>query len=217
LIDLDAVCNIGVDTVGFKSSSGYVPPEAVYINESHTKAVVRSETTKSELGEGCSLVVAHPSFDIWSLGVILYQLCHSEVIPLFQCGQDDNLTDDKNREDNLYILSQWSDEMKIKKLSQITNMEARNLISQMLMKDPSRRPTIERILAHPFISKKQVGRLVGDNPEYDVFISYRNKSDIEHAKMLYRLLTEKGLKVWWDQKCLKAGESWLQGFCGELV
>jgi hypothetical protein len=31
-------------------------------------------------------VLAHESFDIWSLGVLLYQMCNRDVKPLFDGG-----------------------------------------------------------------------------------------------------------------------------------
>ena len=33
---------------------------------------------------GYDLLVAQPSFDVWSLGCILYQMCSPDVRPLFQ-------------------------------------------------------------------------------------------------------------------------------------
>eukprot|EP01037_Dinobryon_pediforme_P047065 gene47065-60862_t len=73
LIDLDATCRIGKDNVGFKSSSAY-------------------EKFRDQCEVG--LLLADSSFDIWSLGCILYQLCHPDVLPLFQeAGQDDNISE----------------------------------------------------------------------------------------------------------------------------
>ena len=79
LIDMDAACTIGIDTVGFKSSSCYAPPEAIFVNASRTVAVVKSEESRKALNETFPLLVAHESFDIWSLGVVLYQMVNSDV------------------------------------------------------------------------------------------------------------------------------------------
>ena len=88
LIDLDAACEIGKETVGHKSSSAYVPPEAIYVDEkAGAFACVRSATAVAN-GEGnYDLLTAHPSFDVWSLGCILYQMVTMDVRPLFQGGQ----------------------------------------------------------------------------------------------------------------------------------
>ena len=37
----------------------------------------------------------------------------------------------------------------------------------------------------------------------DVFLSYRVASDRDRVEALYNQLTAAGLRVWWDQKCLK--------------
>ena len=119
LIDLDAACEIGKESVGHKSSSAYVPPEAIYVDETANSACVRSAVAVAN-GEGTyELLTAHPSFDVWSLGCILYQMCTADVKPLFQGGQDDNLTDDQTEPDNLYALHEWSPEVKLKKLSRV--------------------------------------------------------------------------------------------------
>ena len=41
-----------------------------------------------------------------------------------------------------------------------------------------------------------------------IFLSYRVTSDSNHVEILYQKLTEKGLKVWWDKKCLEFGKPW---------
>jgi serine/threonine protein kinase len=196
MIDFDAACMIGKDSVGFKSSSCYVPPETLYIDTKRNTIAVRSSAAKEHPYE---LVRAHPSFDVWGLGCILYQLTNADVRPLFQGGQDDNLTADRNEDDNLWRLIEWSEDTKRRKLARIVDDTAKNLLNQLLMKDASKRPTIERILAHPFVSKKSVSRMVGQAAEFDVFISYRVASDVQHAEIVYNTLTEKGLKVWWDK------------------
>jgi hypothetical protein len=53
-----------------------------------------------------------------------------------------------------------------------------------------------RVLQHPYITGLKYSRLVGDQPEYDVFISYRVASDAAHAEALYDRLIKKGLTVW---------------------
>ena len=94
---------------------------------------------------------------------------------------------------------------------------ARNLLAQMLHKDPLQRPTLARVLAHTFVSGKKVARLVGEKPKYDIFLSYRVASDSLHVEKLYNLLTAQGFKVYWDKLCLEPGVDWEQGFCEGLV
>ena len=55
--------------------------------------------------------------------------------------------------------------------------------------------------------------MVGEKALFDVFVSYRVASDSQHVELLYNLLCERGLRVWWDRKCLKPGVEWKEGFC----
>jgi hypothetical protein len=218
LIDLDASCVIGIDAVGFKSSSSYVPPEAIFVDKEKGFAAARSNirNTDRRMSFEINTLIADPSFDVWSLGCVLYQLCTPDVRPLFQGGQDDNLSDDTTDDDNLFVLSEWTNQTKNKKISKVTDHLARNLLSQILHRNPAHRPTIPRILAHPFLSSKKVARLAGEQATFDVFLSYRVNSDAHHAEKLYNMLTERGVKVWWDKKCLVPGVDWKEGFCAGL-
>jgi len=73
------------------------------------------------------------------------------------------------------------------------------------------------VLSHPFFTGHNVGRLPGEVAEFDVFLSYRVDSDSAHVNQLYDALVAKGVRVWWDKKCLKPGVSWEAGFCAGLV
>ena len=163
------------------------------------------------------MLIAHPSFDVWSAGCILYQLDSKDSLPLWQCGQDDNLSDNIGDADSLYTLSEFSDEVKAKKLDLIEDPLLRNLVSQMLTKDPSKRPSISRILAHPFFSGKKVARWFGQKPKFEVFISYRVAEEKELALALYTKLTEMGIKVYLDKNCLIDGKAWEDGFIEGLI
>ena len=185
LIDLDAACVIGKEPVGHKSSSAYVPPEAIYVDEKTDTACVRSVVAVTKVDANYELLTAHPSFDVWSLGCILYQMCTPDV----QGEQDDNLVGVRKGMDNLFALAEWSPELKADKLADVPDKLARNLLSQMLHKDPLQRPTLSRVLAHSFLSGKKVARLVGEKPTYDVFLSYRVAADLLHVEKLYNLFT----------------------------
>jgi hypothetical protein len=217
LIDLDAACAIGDEPVGHKSSSAYVPPEAVDVDPVTGSARVRSVVAVASGKAHYELLTAHPSFDVWSLGCILYQMVTPDVRQLFQGGRDDSLPDDPTEEDNLRALADWSDDLKQKKLSRVADGKARNLLSQMLHKDPRHRASLARVLAHPFLSGQRVARMVGEKPRFDVFLSYRVAADAPHVETLYHALTAQGLTVYWDKLCLEPGVDWEQGFCEGLV
>ena len=132
LIDLDAACEIGKEPVGHKSSSAYVPPEAIYVDEKAGNACVRSAVAVANGEATYDLLTAHPSFDVWSLGCILYQMCTTDVKPLFQGGQDDNLVGTRKGLDNLFALAEWSSDLKADKvvvyplMSFLTSLECTN-------------------------------------------------------------------------------------------
>ena len=82
LIDFDAsVSYLDNQHVGAKYSSAYCPPEMLALvnaNGSGTILVRRYKTDEfgapPESDLPYSLLLAHPSFDMWSLGVTLYQV-----------------------------------------------------------------------------------------------------------------------------------------------
>ena len=172
LIDLDASCRIGKDFVGMKYSSAYLPPEAVFIDSEQGVASIRHVRQRHIASN--DLLMADTSFDVWSLGCLLYQLCHPQVLPLFpSAGQDDNLMESGPYSDTLTDLGMWTSSTKSSKLSVFKDHpEAMNLLAQMLTKDPSKRPPLSRILRHPFLSGIKVARMIGAESYYDVFISY---------------------------------------------
>eukprot|EP01041_Mallomonas_annulata_P005180 gene5180-10359_t len=153
LIDMDATCIIGQDPVGFKSSSAYIPPETIYIDPIDSTARVRSSAVPVPVSVPVhvvsdasiniaavpynnsvyELILAHPSFDVWSLGCILFQMCNIDVRPLFQGGQDDNLSDDITEDDNLHpIANKLVDtirELKVEKLSKSVTNSPRGSVS----------------------------------------------------------------------------------------
>ena len=129
-----------------------------------------------------------------------YNLCSG--FPLFNTDDGDNV-----QEDDLAAIFNFNPS----KLAKIKNTYARNLVSQLLNTDPKRRARMKQVLAHPFITGTQAPRMVGEEPEFDVFISYRVESDAAHAELLYNLLTKNGVKVWWDKMCLERGVSWEAG------
>ena len=131
---------------------------------------------------------------------------------LFLANDEGNL-DQKH----LQHLHDWTDAYKSERLEKVLDPHARNLASRLLMKDLSKRPDASHVLVHPFLSGKRAARMIGEQAEYDVFLSYRVKSDSHHCKLIYEMLTEKGLRVWWDKECLQPGVDWEEGFCEGLI
>jgi len=214
LIDLDGTVSFSKgEGAGLKFSSAYLPPEMIWQFPDGTFAVRSSDShANDETGQFVvSLLTAHPSFDIWALGCVVYLLCTGST--LFQATVNDHMSN----ESDYFVLHLWTDETKTKKLSLIRNKIARNFVSMLLNKDPEKRPSARRLLQHPYFTGKTVTRLVGDDAKWDVFLSYRSDADEEIARMIHKTLTESGIRVWWDKVCLLPGQNWEVGFCSGLV
>jgi serine/threonine protein kinase len=149
---------------------------------------------------------------MWSFGVVLYEMITG--VKMFLSDTNGNIVDNSALID-LYLFTRSFKHEYL--LSRVDNYDAKNLLSQLLMKDPSKRVKAGHALRHPFYTRETVTRMIGEEAKYDVFISYRVTSDTEHAEIMYNKLTAMGLKVWWDKKCLELGEPWEIGFCDGLI
>ena len=114
--------------------------------------------------KGKSVQPASCSIDMWSVGVLLYRLCTN--VDLFQtdlsCGMNN---------EQVSLLSTWSDDIKWKKLSKVENQLARNLLWRLLHKDPTRRPTAKEALEHPFLlSQISLHQVVGESGQSESHI-----------------------------------------------
>ena len=221
LIDFDASVSVEEkEDAGVKVSTAYCAPELLCEDENGS-IFARSATSESpkrtNLQNGArvekvySLVTASYAMDMWSIGAILYLLCTG--CTLFLSTVEDDIYD----EDDLKLLLDWTPTTKAKKLASISNPTARNLCSMLMAKDPSRRLDCARALSHSFFTGHVPTRLIGEKAKYDIFISYRVKSDKFFALKLYEELQQKELNVWMDLHSLIPGENWEEGFCKGLV
>jgi serine/threonine protein kinase len=118
------------------------------------------KTFLTELVDGCeqpvnpaalpySLVEARPSFDLWSLGTILYALVTGG--PLFQVNRDDDLNTD-----SIAALHDWDESNLQDLLSGIDNPQAKQLLVMLLAKDPGNRPPdMASVLRHSFFVNRR--------------------------------------------------------------
>jgi hypothetical protein len=117
LIDFDALCVMSQEYVGCKLSTAFVPSEVIFVQEYHIG--VKSLMNQAKYGDH-EFLLAHPSFDVWNLGCILYQLCHPDRQPIFLVGVDDNLSSRNDTfQDSLWLLASWNREIMATRLRDI--------------------------------------------------------------------------------------------------
>ena len=210
LIDFDGSSSFkNSEYDGLKYSSACLPPE-MFWKSADGVVKVRSVQDWSPIA-GYKLLCASPAHDMWSLGCVLYLLCTGTT--LFQSNVCDDLMFEKDVND----VWEWTEATRRSKLEQVKDYLARNLLSLLLMKNPRSRLDAAHVLSHPFLTGITGTRLQGGEPQWDVFLSYRVDSDSGHVEELYNELLERGLKPWWDKKCLLPGQNWEEGFCSGLV
>jgi serine/threonine protein kinase len=77
-------------------------------------------------------VIAHPSYDVWCFGVMLYELATG--FKLFESNIREDVADAE-----LAKIAEWSDAVKKQKLSVVGDKALRRLLDQLLQKDMARR------------------------------------------------------------------------------
>ena len=152
ICDLDASARVG-EAIGSKTSTGYAPPELA----------------KQRFGGfgGCSeLQTARPSFDVWSFGVVFFELCSGRTLFNQDIANDELVqVEDKTKLCTWHTVSDETladvfaatdkdERVTREKWAQVTE-RAQHLIRWCLKGDPAKRPTIEQVLAHPFFKDGQ--------------------------------------------------------------
>mmetsp|Transcript_5671 Transcript_5671/g.13131 ORF Transcript_5671/g.13131 Transcript_5671/m.13131 type:complete len:815 (+) Transcript_5671:732-3176(+) len=186
LIDLDAAAAISKAFAGAKFSSGQLPPEMIvkltYEQVQQLEAYWEEEkAANSELwnkvkpkrthdghfygvktfkmdadgqpvteGLPYSLEIATADMDMWAVGVLLFLFITGEN--LFPVNRDDDLVS----VDGMRAVSEWNDVYAEAKLSCIRDPAARDLVRQLLSRDPTKRLSAQEVLDHPFLRPPEV-------------------------------------------------------------
>lgn len=186
LCDMDAATSVG-QPVGEKTSSAYAPPELAKVK-----------------ARGCSVLSATFSFDIWSLGVLLFELCCGRTL-FSQDISNDELIDtvDQTR---LCVWHTISDEELRPVLHQVEPTpdpalveSARDLIRWCLNGVASERPTIDMILDHPFLNP-QAATMPGRPMRHYAFMSHCQADASSTVSSLFLLYKSLGLHNWLDMR-----------------
>jgi len=208
LIDLDACAEIGKEVSG-KYSEAYIPPEYAKIL---LPTRIDGKPAKDQ-----PTITACPSFDIWSFGLVLFELC--AAVPLFMRDMsDDTLLFDYHKLPTWEKPTDQHLELVLRPAYQngsasfVMQLVARDLILKCLQGCPHNRPTSMReVLGHQFFSS--VDQIMLQRPlphpdrgELDVIFSYRT---IDAAEMmrLRQFLNVIGIKTA-DGSQVPPGEDW---------
>ena len=198
LIDLDGAACAG-DAGGVKLSTAYAPPE-----------LVRGVIGGIEAG---AAVPANAAQDMWSFGATIYALLAGRTF--VHTSFSDEATDGGLRD-----IASWDESSASARdaLSAIEHAPARNLVSRLLSRDPRARPTAAEVLRDRFVASGSPLRLAGEEPLYDVMLSYRwGEVESETVAGLYARLTAAGARVWLDRERLRSGVVLRRAFSAGLV
>ena len=178
LCDLDAALEIGTERpFDLKSSTAYCPPEFAQFKFAQGPAPIMTA-----------------KFDIWSLGVLLFELCSGQNM-FFQDISDDNMTSELDVK-RLCLWNCITDQELL--LVFDDNKEAKDLIRWCLRGDPTERPTIEQILQHPFVTGVQDDTLLKQRMSYHAFISHMQIEASGNVGTMFFILEQLGCHGWRD-------------------
>ena len=225
LIDMDAAARIGA-AVAPKASSAFAPPELARNLLSSWPGSADGDARGGVSGAGAvaaapplepasALLAANPSMDAWAFGATLFNMLTGAS--LVHADSADNAVGGRAA---LERLAEWSDFSKAEALQRYPlSREARSLLSQLLHRDPARRPRLAYVLRHPFFTGRPAARLPGESPAWDVFVSYRVASDADARAALVAALERRGVSVWSDARLAleSAGDVWRDAFCQALA
>ena len=186
LIDFDATVAADGGYAGSKSSTGFGPPELLWKSKENGGTIkVKAYREKSnEAGglevvregggdsESYELLPAHPTFDVWSFGVVAFSVLTASG--LFHTNASDNISGS-----DLLSLYEWSEEQLAQRLreklpgSHLPESDRRDalqdLVEWCLRRDPQERPqSMVEVLQHAFFEPVDGVR----RGEHGIFMSH---------------------------------------------
>ncbi len=184
LCDMDASCLFG-SPVGAKTSSAYGPPELA----------------RKMFSDSTSVVVASESFDVWSWGVILFDLCAGRHL-FAQDINNDDLIDPVDRT-RLCVWDTISDAeldpvLTDADVTESTVLDAKNLIRWCLKGNSTERPNMQDILTHRFLNGGDGSVPRPLRMRYHKFLSHAQADASGTVGTLFFAFRALGIHCWLD-------------------
>ena len=138
------------------------------------------------------LVPATRAVDIWAIGALLfYLLVKAPIVP-------SDLDDDCANGDAMATICDWNDETARVKLARVDDLGARDLLSRLLVADPSKRLGLSDALEHVFFDPKNAQKqraldLKYGVPFIDMLPAHIDKSVVEDCVMVASDVHDNGL------------------------
>ena len=159
LIDLDCACDISKPFGAKQPSTGYCPPEmARVVRDALRDGAVPGD---ERMAAALATYTADVAYDMWSLGVVLYQLCTGKT--LFHCDLNDDVDGAEMKR-----LCEWSAASRRRalnaKVQHAVGDAAHNLLFKLLDPDPVARAAhfdgvMDGVLVHPlFVHGTDAGK-----------------------------------------------------------
>jgi serine/threonine protein kinase len=186
LCDLDASAQVGAP-VGLKSSDAYSPPELAQSKYSTMAGVVKAST----------------SFDVWSFGAMLFELCAGRTL-FSQDMNNDTLVELSDRTRlcvwNTISDAQLAPVLKLARTTPEIVASAKDLIRWCLKGDPEQRPSVLQVKEHCFLNP-EMGLPAKVNPmRYHCFMSHAQADASGTVGTLFFAYENLGLHNWIDMR-----------------
>jgi len=119
-----------------------LPPEAIKVTSGRNLLIKKSYTSSVKS------IVAHPTFDIWAYGAMLYEILSGKPLSIYT--QPKEITDA-----DAVKIGKWDDRAVKKALKGINgNSNACNLLACILQANPEKRlNSMRQVLMHPFFER----------------------------------------------------------------